>query len=180
MVEEEIFKEIPNYEGLYSISNFGNIKSFKWGKEKILKKVINKNGYVCATLRDSNNNQKNLKVHVLVAVVFHGFNPNGKQDFIVDHKDNDKSNCNADNLQIITQRENVIKHHERNKDCVGVNFHEQAKKWRARIYISGKNIHLGLFNKKENAGNVYKKAFDNIHLFNGDVKDFKNKIFNLL
>ena len=35
MIEE--WKDIPEYEGLYQVSNLGNIKSFKFGKEKLLK-----------------------------------------------------------------------------------------------------------------------------------------------
>lgn len=176
--DEEIFKDIPNYEGIYKISNFGNIKSFKYGKEKKKKTSINERGYVVVCLRDNDNNQRNIKVHVLVAIVFHGFEANGKQDLVVDHKDDIKSNCRSDNLQIITQRENTKKHFAKTKGFVGVDFMEQNKKWRSRIFISGKSIHLGLFEKKEIAIDIYKKALENIDLFTGDAKEFKNKIFN--
>ena len=70
---DEIFKDIPNYKGVYQVSNFGNIKSFKWGKERILKKVLNERGYAVVCLRDEKGKQRHIKVHVLVAVVFHGF-----------------------------------------------------------------------------------------------------------
>lgn len=33
---EEIYKDIEGYEGHYQVSNFGNVKSLKRGKEKIL------------------------------------------------------------------------------------------------------------------------------------------------
>ena len=33
----EIWKDIEGYEG-YQVSNLGNVKSLKWGKEKILSK----------------------------------------------------------------------------------------------------------------------------------------------
>lgn len=28
MIEKEIWKDIPNYEGLYQVSNYGKVKSF--------------------------------------------------------------------------------------------------------------------------------------------------------
>ena len=31
---EEIWKDIPNYEGLYQVSNLGNVKKFKPYKKK--------------------------------------------------------------------------------------------------------------------------------------------------
>ena len=34
MIEE--WKDIPEYEGLYQVSNLGNIKSFKFGKERAI------------------------------------------------------------------------------------------------------------------------------------------------
>ena len=82
-------------------------------------------------------------------------------------------------MQIITQRENVKKHYGKNKKFIGVIFNERSKKWRARIYISGKNMHLGTFEDEEKAGDIYNKALENINLFDGNVKEFKNKIFNL-
>lgn len=47
---QEIFKDIDGYEGLYQVSNFGNIKSLKYGKEKILKHCENRYGYLTVTL----------------------------------------------------------------------------------------------------------------------------------
>ena len=43
MIEE--WKDIPEYEGLYQVSNLGNVKSLKFGKQKLLKPQINSRGY---------------------------------------------------------------------------------------------------------------------------------------
>lgn len=51
---QEIFKDIEGYEGLYQISNFGNVKSFKCYaniKERILKQSYNLKGYQIVCLR---------------------------------------------------------------------------------------------------------------------------------
>ena len=41
----EIFKDIVGYEGLYQVSNLGNVKSLKFGKEKLLKLQLSTTGY---------------------------------------------------------------------------------------------------------------------------------------
>ena len=41
----EKWKDIEGYEGLYQVSNLGRVKSLKFGKEKILKILINSHGY---------------------------------------------------------------------------------------------------------------------------------------
>ena len=48
IMEREIWRDIEGYEGLYQVSNLGNVKSLdyrKSGKEKILKSLIKNNGY---------------------------------------------------------------------------------------------------------------------------------------
>ena len=32
MQQQEIFKDIPDYEGIYQVSSLGNVKSLKFGK----------------------------------------------------------------------------------------------------------------------------------------------------
>ena len=43
----EIYKDVIDYEGLYKVSNFGNIKN---NKDKILKSSLYKNGYLMINL----------------------------------------------------------------------------------------------------------------------------------
>lgn len=52
-MEEEIWKDIPEYEGLYQVSNYGRVKSLNYnrmGEERILKPFKNKFGYLLITL----------------------------------------------------------------------------------------------------------------------------------
>lgn len=44
-MQEEIWKDIKGYEGLYQVSNLGRIKSIRFTKEKILKFNIDRYGY---------------------------------------------------------------------------------------------------------------------------------------
>ena len=91
---EEIWKDKKDYEGHYQVSNFGRVKSIKFGKEIILKQKI-KDGYYYVGL-SKNGIAKNYFVHRLVA---QAFLPNPNNLPCVNHKDEDKLNNNVDNLE---------------------------------------------------------------------------------
>lgn len=113
-MNEEIWKDIPEWEGYYQISNLGRIKSLfrkiKWRNtdktvcEKILKPRINSDGYLCICLR-SRNNIIHYRVHRLVSLVFIP-NPNNLPN--VHHKDKNRSNNKIENLEWVTQRKNCF------------------------------------------------------------------------
>lgn len=160
MENEEVWVEIPNYDGAYWVSNFGSVKSLKNNKERILKLYLDTNGYLNAKLC-KNGVQKNGRVHILVGMCFLGYTPNGKHDVVVDHKDNIKTNNRLSNLQIITNRLNLTKD-KRNKSSrfSGVDWNKARNKWRARLYLNGKYITLGYYpkDKEEDAHAAYLKA----------------------
>ena len=82
----EIWKPVVGYEGLYEISSFGRVKSYKQSKKgKILKIFKDSNGYFRVTL----NTNKQYSVHRLVAQTFIP-NPNNLPQ--VNHKDENKTN----------------------------------------------------------------------------------------
>ena len=88
---EEIWKDKKGYEGHYQVSNWGRVKSIKFGKEKILKLIKDKDGYLQVTLC-KNNIKKVYKVHRLVAEAFIDNTDNLPQ---VNHKDENKLNNNV-------------------------------------------------------------------------------------
>ena len=113
-MNSEIWKDIKDYEGLYQISNLGNIKSVtrkvknkKYGtmiaKEKILKQNMSKAGYFTIGLC-KNGKTKTTSVHRLVASTFI-LNPKNKP--CINHLDNNPSNNNVKNLEWCTQKENI-------------------------------------------------------------------------
>ena len=72
---EEIWKDIPDYEGLYQVSNLGRVKNlnnYHSKTEKILKLIIHPKGYVRVTLF-KNRKPKSIFVHQLVGICFIGF-----------------------------------------------------------------------------------------------------------
>lgn len=101
---EEIWKPIPGYECLYLASNYGRIRSIKRNTTsgKVLKQKMDKNGY-CIVSMYKEGKMKSKKVHRLVWEAFNGPIPDGMQ---INHKDENASNNNLDNLMLCTQKEN--------------------------------------------------------------------------
>lgn len=98
----EIWKDIPGYEGKYEVSNLGRVRSLKFNKTKILKQDTNKRGYKRVNLY-KNGKKKNYWVHRLVAIAFIS-NPNNYKE--VNHKDENTSNNNVKNLEWCTREYN--------------------------------------------------------------------------
>jgi len=113
---KEIWKDIPNYEGLYQASNYGQIKSLakKYGnngyhKQRILKPGKDKDGYLHILL-SKNNVRRYTTVHKLVLETFIGPCPPGMQ---CRHLNENPKNNKSDNLKWGTPKENKadsIKH----------------------------------------------------------------------
>lgn len=103
-MENEIWKDIPDYEGLYQASNLGRIRSlsFKGNKRiKIRKQHLNICGYY--TLGLYNNNKTNTRsVHRMVAFAFLG-----KSKLTVNHKNGIKIDNNINNLEFMTSSDNI-------------------------------------------------------------------------
>ena len=106
---EEVWKDIPHYEGQYQASNLGKIRSLdriivkndgkiQNRKGKVLSQTKNKWGYYC--LRISG---KNYRVHRLIYMTFVGDIPDGMQ---VNHIDENKGNNSVSNLNLMTNKEN--------------------------------------------------------------------------
>ena len=122
-MQEEIWKDVPNYEGLYQVSNLGSVKSLqrkifdKKGnlhyikKEKILSLINNGNDYFFNSLSKEYKIKKYF-THQLVAMAFLNHVPN-RYKFVVDHIDGNPKNNNLNNLQVVTQSVNIIKANKR-------------------------------------------------------------------
>lgn len=99
--QNEIWKDITGYEGLYQVSNFGNVKSIR--NNIILKPNIKQNGYYRVSL-SINSKIKEANIHALVALMFID-NPENKPT--VNHKDLNKLNNHVSNLEWATYKEQV-------------------------------------------------------------------------
>lgn len=114
----EKWKSIPGYEGLYLVSDMGQVKSIiaytriinRYGHEikiykgeKILKQLTKRRGYVAVNLY-SNGKMRTIAVHKLVALAFLS-NKEGYDQ--VNHLDADKKNNSVSNLQWCNQLQNM-------------------------------------------------------------------------
>ena len=91
-----------NYDDRYSVSNLGRVKSNYANKEKILKPYKDARGYLKVDIRHGHN-RKGMFVHRLVALTFLE-NPNNLPE--VNHKDENKENNCADNLEFCDTKYN--------------------------------------------------------------------------
>ena len=165
MIEE--YRPVKGYEGLYEVSNFGNVKSLERTdylgrkvKERILKAGIGSNGYLLVILfYDGLRFTK--YIHKLVSIAFLNHLPNGNK-IVVDHIDNNKSNNRLDNLQLITNRENLSKEKRGTSKYTGVYWNKQCKKWHASITINSKIKYLGQYTNEIQASNAYQYELNKI------------------
>ena len=118
---ETIWKPIEGYEGLYRVSNLGQVRSLprtkqsrcdRYGiptycttKDKILSPKVDKDGYLSVTLTDYVGNRRCFRIHRLVATAFL---PNPNHYEVVHHKDENVTNNRVDNLAWVTPRENLF------------------------------------------------------------------------
>jgi hypothetical protein len=120
----EIWKEIPGSGGKYQISNYGNVYSLINNVQ--LKGVNNGNGYLRVKL-----NERLFYIHRLVAMAFI---PNPKCYKEINHKDENKLNNNADNLEWCSHKYNM-KFGTRNKMAI-----DNTKKSVIQYTMSGKYV----------------------------------------
>lgn len=104
----EQWKPVVGYEGLYEVSNYGNVYSMR--TKKILKPAKDNLGYLQVSLH-KNGHGKNWRVHRLVAIAFI---PNPENKETVNHIDEDKTNNHIYNLEWMSRGDN-IRYSARNK-----------------------------------------------------------------
>lgn len=116
--EEEIWKDILGYEGIYQISTYGNIKSIarfangngqlRFLKEKTISQFDTYQGYKRSTLQKEDK-QKHFFVHRLVA---EAFIPNPENKPFVNHTNGIRNDNYYKHLEWCTQSENEIHAHK--------------------------------------------------------------------
>ena len=126
----ELWKDIKGFEGAYQISNYGRVRSLRrtmmWGRNlktlRVLEEVImaqqlligsHNTEYFAVWLRKPKVHKK-MFIHRLVAEAFVP-NLDPETMTIVNHRDSDKGNNHATNLEWITQSDNV-RHYFRRKN----------------------------------------------------------------
>ena len=116
-LDNEQWKQIYDTDGLYYISNKGRVKSLKGYTAIILKPFNNQSGYARVDLIESGKRQTRL-VHRLVAAAFLK-NPQNIH-MQLHHKDFDKNNNAADNLEWLNPAAHYEIHKEYNRSLQNV------------------------------------------------------------
>ena len=173
---EEIWKDIPSYEGYYQVSTLGNFRSLprtvkykssgtrKYPGKPLLTETAKDNYQRIVLMKEGVKTR--YQAHRLIALVFI---PNPENKPFINHKDGNKSNNKVENLEWCTASENMVhadmtglrdmsKHHPSNSKkirCIetGVVFssYYQAVKWLGKKATSISSLVRGTRN--------YGKAF---------------------
>jgi hypothetical protein len=157
-MKKEVWKSIPNYEGLYEVSSLGRVKSLYINR--CLNPYISAR-YYCVGL-SKNGVQKNKRVHQLVAEMFLNHTPCGMK-LVIDHINGNPLDNKVENLQLISQRQNISKMNGNfSSKYLGVSWDKNSNKWTAKININQKQYHLGLFNCELAASQAYQNKLKEI------------------
>lgn len=175
MNKQEEWRDISGYEGLYKVSNLGNVKSIdrwvsskcnskKFMKSKMLKQMINSRGYSMVGL-SKEGKERRWFVHILVAKAFIP-NPNNLPQINhikEDEKTNNcvenlewcdcKYNCNygTRNQKVGKKREQGVKQIDKNTNEV-INVFKNALDAAKEISVNVENIHRCCKNKTGTSG----------------------------
>lgn len=143
---EEIWRDIQGYEGLYQVSNLGNVKSLNYRhrrEEHLLKQSINKHGY-CFVMLHLNGMVKNVLVHRAVAIAFIENKCNLP---LINHKDENRLNNQVENLEWCDQKYNLnysLSRRKPNKKKRRCNITYTPKKYKEKVFqknMNGEIVH---------------------------------------
>ena len=172
----EISQDFQPWKGIYMADRIKHItqerlkelfeltdKGLVWKTSRIGASTIGKGSYI-----HKSTGYKLLKVdyrqyreHRLVWLYVHGTLPK-----MLDHIDGDKTNNDINNLRKSTQSQNMhnmtLSSHN-TSGVKGVSWNKRAQKWRARIKLKGKEIHIGNFVTLEQAEVSIHKARKKLH-----------------
>lgn len=178
-MENEVWKDVVGYEGLYQVSNLGNVKSLpkEWstangGKRShngmILRPWTKRKGYKIVVF-SKDGISKGKQIHQLVAESFLGHKPCGHK-LVIDHINDDPSDNRLENLQIVTNRFNACKTQGKYKSIYkGVVIQQDKYKSasgeikiykiiKSSIYFNGEKVRLGTFKTEHEAHLAYQNA----------------------
>lgn len=132
-----------NKEFYFDLEDYDKIKDYCW---------IEHDNYLEANSKNGKNQQ----------IKFHRFVVNANEFYEkVDHINHNTLDNRKSNLRICTNQQNCFNHRVHSNNTTGysgINFDSEKNKYRARIFINKKGIHLGYFNGIEDAIKARRKA----------------------
>lgn len=148
--QNTIWKDIESYEGVYQISNFAEVRSFKTGTWRTLKAREDGLGYKMVTLCKSGVS-RNYKIHRLI---MQSFKPNKCNKSQVNHLNGNKSDNRLENLEWATPSENLLHAYKNNLnyaksgvDCNLTKLTEEEVKSIRLLLVEGSLTQKAIANK---------------------------------
>ena len=125
--------------------------------------TITRNGYVVVW-----DGEKLAPVHRLIWQNVNGFVPKGLE---IDHINGVRNDNRLENLRLVTRSQNnqnvrLARVDNQTSGVKGVSLHKQSGKWRARIKIKNRHIHIGNFDTIAQAAEAYSYAALKHHTHN--------------
>ena len=173
MLNQAIWKPIPQYEGLYEISSNGQVRNSRTGR--ILAQRLGGTAKYRFVSLWKGNKEKHMLVHRLVAMVFVP-NPEGKPQ--VNHKDRNKENNTVANLEWVTVSENHKHAFANGRKPImsqlgekqagaaskfrNVVFDRTRNRWKASVKRGGKMIFQKRFDTEEEAAKAAQAFLDSL------------------
>lgn len=160
---DENWLPIKDYEGLYEVSDMGNIRSLdaRGKARRILKLSVRKDGYMRACLI-KDRIPKTFYVHRIVVQAFVG-SPDG---LLTNHKNGVRNDNRAENLEIVSYRENTSHANlRRTNKKIGATQKKDGR-WCSYINFAGKVRFLGYYPNEQLAHEAYKQALKDRNLEN--------------
>lgn len=163
-MKKEIWKDIPGYEGLYEVSSLGRIRSLYTGKFRV--PVRSGHGYTAVELSLNGKKQRHY-VHRLVALAFIAPSSQGKNQ--INHKNCNKADNRAANLEWVTHQENMAHAYDNGK----IDFRRKKRRdnsigttgvyakhggFEVSISFNRERIYVGFFRELEDAVTARKNA----------------------
>ena len=105
------------------------------------------NGYLCIL-----HEGKRFRCHRIVWLLHKGEWPKHQ----IDHINRNKLDNRIENLRDVPRRINCA-NKSNNAKMIGTTWHPDKRKWKAKIQVNNKSIHLGYFNTQEEAAQRYQQ-----------------------
>ena len=175
---QEIWKDVPGYEGLYQVSNLGEIKSLphdvirnngrKYRVNGLIKAQISNNGYKMVSLHKEGKGRL-FMVHILVSLAFI---PNSENKPFIDHINTNRADNRVTNLRWVTRLEN-----ERNPLTMQKKKNHAKRMSKPILKIKGGNI-IAEYESINEAARINKiQATSICHVCMGKRKSYKGFIW---
>lgn len=176
-LSDEVWKDIPSYEGIYQASNFGNIRTVEgkttftekhgtrhW-RQRTLKQKTDKQNSKRVTLWKDGKSKEHL-VARLVAAAFHGLPPEG---YTVNHIDGNRLNNCEGNLEWLSLGDNIRHGFENNLYSNQTSISVQSEDGITQEFRSMSSLDSFLGRRKGYTSNRLKKQRTNVVAASGEM-----------